>query len=126
MVTLQMGQPLAFLLGAACTLLGLPYISGAVVATPELARLAVAASSLGILGTLGFLGAGVSPETSARAVREIIGTLFLTTGLLLVNARAGIEALLGRRSEFVRTPKPRAEPSTPRPRSSALGHYGMM
>lgn len=126
MVTLQMGQPLAFLLGAACTLLGLPYISGALVATPELAGLAVAASSLGILGTLGFLGAGVSPETSARAVREIIGTLFLTTGLLLVNARAGIEAVLGRRSEFVRTPKPRAEPSTPRPRSSALGYYGMM
>jgi len=126
MVTLQMGQPLAFLLGAACTLLGLPYISGAVVATPELARLAVAASTLGILGTLGFLGTGVSPETSARAARELIGTLFLTTGLLLVNARAGIEALLGRRSEFVRTPKPRAELSTPRPRSSALGHYGMM
>jgi cellulose synthase/poly-beta-1,6-N-acetylglucosamine synthase-like glycosyltransferase len=126
MVTLQMAQPLAFLVGAACTLLGLPYISGAVVATPELACLAVAASMLGMLGTLGFLGAGVSPETRARAVRELIGTLFLTTGLLLANARAGIEALLGHRSEFVRTPKPRSGQGALPRRSAVQGYYGMM
>lgn len=126
MVTLQMAQPLAFLVGAACTLLGLPYIAGAVVASPELARLAVAVSLLGMLGTLGFLAAGVSTETRAHALRELVGTLFLTTGLLLSNARAGIEALLGHRSEFVRTPKPRWEPSTAAPQPSALGYYGMV
>jgi cellulose synthase/poly-beta-1,6-N-acetylglucosamine synthase-like glycosyltransferase len=126
MVTLQMAQPLAFLLGAACTLLGLPYIAGAVVASPELGRLAVAASLLGMLGTLGFLAAGVSSETRARALRELVGTLFLTTGLLLSNARAGIEALLGHRSEFVRTPKPSAERGSPPGSAAALGYYGVM
>jgi len=126
MVTLQMAQPLAFLLGAACTLLGLPYISGAVVASPELARLALAASALGMLGTLGFLGAGVSGETSARALRELVGTMFLTTGLLLSNARAGIEALLGRRSEFVRTPKPRFQRGSQPGRTAPLGYYGVI
>lgn len=126
MVTLQMAQPLAFLLGAACTLLGLPYISGAVVASPELARLALAASVLGMLGTLGFLGAGVSGETSARALRDLVGTMFLTTGLLLSNARAGIEALLGRRSEFVRTPKPRFQRGTQPGPTAPLGYYGVI
>lgn len=126
MVTLQMAQPLAFLIGLACTLLGLPLIAGAVVATPELTRLAVAASLLGILGTLGFLAAGVSRETAARAPRELVGTLFLTTGLLISNARAGIEALLGHRSEFVRTPKSGTETGNPTRSASALGHYGMM
>jgi hypothetical protein len=126
MVTLQMAQPLAFLVGLACTLLGLPFIAGAVVATPELTRLAVVASLLGIVGTLGFLAAGVSRETAHRAPRELVGTLFLTTGLLISNARAGIEALLGRRSAFVRTPKSSAEARRLRRSAWALGHYGLM
>lgn len=126
MVTLQMAQPLAFLVGAACTLLGLPYIAGEVVATPELTRIALAVSVLGMLGPLGFLAAGVTQETRARAPRELVGTLFLTTGLLLSNARAGLEALFGRRSEFVRTPKPRADAANPPLPSARLWGYGMM
>jgi glycosyltransferase involved in cell wall biosynthesis len=126
MVTLQMAQPLAFLVGLACTLLGLPIIAGAVVASPELTRLAVSTSLLGVLGPLGFLAAGVSRETSPRALRELVGTLFLTTGLLLSNAQAGVEALFGHRSEFVRTPKPSAGAGDPLRSHTALGYYGVM
>ena len=105
MMSLEMAQPLVFLVGAACTLLGLPFIGGTLVAGPVLTLLAVAASLLGILGTLAFLALGVSARTAPGAARELVGSLFLTTGLLLSNARAGLEALLGRRSDFVRTPK---------------------
>lgn len=105
LVTLQMTQPLAFLIGALCTLLGLPYIAGAVVAGPTLKAVAVWASLIGTLGTLGFLALAVTRESAGGAVREIVGALFLSTGLLISNARAGLEALLGHRSEFVRTPK---------------------
>jgi hypothetical protein len=105
LVTLQMSQPLAFVLGALCTLLGLPFISGAATAGPVLMAAAVWASVAGICGSLGFLALGVTRETAPGAAREIVGSLFLTTGLLISNARAGLEALLGHRSEFVRTPK---------------------
>jgi cellulose synthase/poly-beta-1,6-N-acetylglucosamine synthase-like glycosyltransferase len=108
LVTLQMGQPLAFVTGVACTLLGLPYIAGAVTAGIALKAAAVWASLAGILGSLSFLAAGVTRETAPGAPREIVSALFLSTGLLISNARAGLEALLGHRSEFVRTPKGQA------------------
>jgi len=38
-------------------------------------------------------------------LREALSALLLTSGLLLSNGRAGLEALLRVRSEFVRTPK---------------------
>ncbi|MGE5152747.1 MAG: glycosyltransferase [Bdellovibrio bacteriovorus] len=124
MVTLQMAQPLAFLVGLTCTLLGLPIIAGAVVASPGLTWLALIASSLGLFGTLGLLAAGVGPDTRYRAGRELVGTLFLTTGLLLSNARAGAEALLGHRTEFVRTPKRGAGPRPKGRPGSTLTYYG--
>ncbi len=105
MVTLQMAQPLAFALGTLCTLLGLPFIAGAATAGAALKAAAVWASLAGTLGSLGFLAMGVTRETAPGAAREIVGSLFLTTGLLISNARAGLEALLGHRSDFVRTPK---------------------
>ena len=108
LVTLQMGQPLAYVLGVACTLLGLPFIAGAATAGIALKATAVWASLAGTLGSLGFLAMGVTRETAPGAAREIVSALFLSTGLLISNARAGLEALLGHRSEFVRTPKVQA------------------
>jgi cellulose synthase/poly-beta-1,6-N-acetylglucosamine synthase-like glycosyltransferase len=104
-VSLQMGQPLAFLIGALCLLLGLPFIGGMATAGPVLATVAVLASLLGFLGTGGFLAAGVEPPLRPRHLTEIVAALLLTSGLLLSNARAAFEALVGRQSEFVRTPK---------------------
>ena len=105
LVTLQLLQPMAFPIGLACTLAGLPFIAGAAVAGPGLAAQAVATSVIGILGTLGFMLAGTVAHTRRGAPREAVAALFLSTGLLLSNARAAAEALLGHRSEFVRTPK---------------------
>jgi GT2 family glycosyltransferase len=107
-VTLQLGQPLAFLVGLLCLLLGLPYVAGEASAGPVLTSVGLSASLLGLLGTGGFLAAGVAPPARARALPEILAALVLTGGLLLSNARAALEALVGHPSEFVRTPK-RAE-----------------
>ncbi|NKN34035.1 glycosyltransferase family 2 protein [Marichromatium bheemlicum] len=105
MISLELAQPLAFLLGSLCLLMGLPFIAGAAVGGPVLGTVAILASVLGLLAPVGFLvlaghGGGVRETT-----REVAGALVLTSGLLLSNARAGAEALLGHRSEFVRTPK---------------------
>ena len=117
LVSLQLLQPLAFLIGVCCTLLGLPYVAGAVTPGPELRVVAACTWVLGVAGTLGLLMSGVSPATRTHALRESIGAVFLSTGLLLSNARAVAEALLGRRSEFVRTPKGQGTPGQVRPRS---------
>lgn len=119
LVAIQMLQPLAFLVGMCCTLLGLPYVAGAVVPGPVLTVVALTASLLGMVGTLSFLMSGVVPSTRGCALRESTSALFLTTGLLLSNARAGFQALRGHQSEFVRTPKTSA---VGRPR----GHGGLL
>ncbi|RNE93155.1 glycosyltransferase [Marichromatium sp. AB32] len=107
LIGLELAQPLAFLLGSLCLLMGLPFIAGAAVGGALLGTVAITASVLGLVAPVGFLllaghGGGVR-ETA----REVAGALVLTSGLLLSNARAGAEALLGHRSEFVRTPKRR-------------------
>jgi GT2 family glycosyltransferase len=104
-VSLQMLQPSAFLIGICCTLLGLPFIAGALIPGPELRVVAACTSVLGIAGTLGLLLTGARGAGRPRALRESVAAVFLSTGLLLSNARAVAEALLGHRSEFVRTPK---------------------
>lgn len=105
MVTLQLGQPLAFLIGVTCLLMGLPFIAGAASAGPVLTAVALSASALGFLGTAGFLAVGAGQPLTRRTAGDILAALLLTSGLLLSNARAGLEALLRHRSEFVRTPK---------------------
>ncbi|EGV18109.1 glycosyltransferase family 2 protein [Thiocapsa marina] len=105
MISFQLGQPLAFLIGAACVVLGLPFIAGAAIPGEALSRVAIVTSMLGFAAPIGFLTlAGIRSGPRATAT-EVAGALFLTTGLLLSNARAGLEALLGYRSPFVRTPK---------------------
>jgi cellulose synthase/poly-beta-1,6-N-acetylglucosamine synthase-like glycosyltransferase len=105
MISFQLGQPLAFLIGAACVVLGLPFIAGAAIPGEALSRVAIVTSMLGFAGSIGFLTlSGIRSGARATAT-EVFSALFLTTGLLLSNARAGLEALLGYRSPFVRTPK---------------------
>ncbi|WP_295584859.1 glycosyltransferase [uncultured Lamprocystis sp.] len=122
MLTLEMAQPLAYLIGASCILLGLPYIAGAAVAGPTLAVAAVWASLVGVLGTVGFLLLGTTRENRSGAPLEIVAALFLSTGLLISNARAGLEALVGHRSEFVRTPKSTAPAAV----AAKRRRYGMI
>jgi cellulose synthase/poly-beta-1,6-N-acetylglucosamine synthase-like glycosyltransferase len=104
-VTLQLSQPLAFLVGLLCLILGLPFIAGEATAGPVLTIVAVSASALGFVGTFGFLAASVQPPMRGRHLGEILAALLLTSGLLLSNARGAFEALVGHQSEFVRTPK---------------------
>ena len=105
MVSLQMGQPLAFLIGVTCLLLGLPFIAGAAAAGPVLTAVAITASSVGFLGAAGFLAVGAGRDLDRRGALDILSALLLSSGLLLSNARGALEALMGRPSEFIRTPK---------------------
>lgn len=105
MVSLELGQPLAFLAGVLCLLLGLPFIAGAATPGPVLTVVALAASLLGLAGTAGFLAAGAERPFDWRVWRDIAAALLLSSGLLLSNARGAFEALVGHHSEFVRTPK---------------------
>lgn len=105
MISLQIGQPLAFVLGAGCLLLGLSFMTGAVVGGPALATLAIATSLLGFAAPIGFLVLASRDRGTHRSAIEVLGALALTSGLLISNARAGLEALVGHQTEFVRTPK---------------------
>jgi cellulose synthase/poly-beta-1,6-N-acetylglucosamine synthase-like glycosyltransferase len=116
MISLQIGQPLAFLLGTACIVLGLPFIAGAAVGGEALTMVAVVTSTLGFAAPVGFLilagkGHVADPRQTAR---EVLGCLVLTSGLLLSNSRAGLEALLGHQTAFVRTPKVRSQSTSSR------------
>jgi cellulose synthase/poly-beta-1,6-N-acetylglucosamine synthase-like glycosyltransferase len=105
LISLQIGQPLAFLVGATCMLLSFPFIAGAAVAGETLGFVAILTSVLGFAGPITFMAAAGASTSLRRTLVEIFTALFLTTGLLLSNARAGLEALIGYRSAFVRTPK---------------------
>lgn len=105
MIGFQLAQPLAFLVGATCVLLGLPFIAGAAIAGDLMRAVAVLTSILGFVIPISFLAFAGTPTGIRATAIEVVSALFLTTGLLLSNARAGLEALLGYRSPFVRTPK---------------------
>ncbi len=105
MISFQMGQSLSFLVGASCILMGLPFIAGEAVAGPFLSLAAVLTSTLGFTAPIAFLALAGPCSSWRETAKEVISALALTTGLLLSNARAGFEALIGHRSEFVRTPK---------------------
>jgi cellulose synthase/poly-beta-1,6-N-acetylglucosamine synthase-like glycosyltransferase len=105
LISLQLGQSLAFLLGTASLLLGLPFIAGAAVAGETLGWVAVVTSILGFAAPIGFLILAETRASARETALEVLGALALTSGLLLSNARGGLEALIGYRTEFVRTPK---------------------
>ncbi|NEX19254.1 glycosyltransferase [Thiorhodococcus mannitoliphagus] len=107
LISFQIGQPLAFVVGAACLLLGLPFMAGAAVAGETIGAVAVVASILGFAAPIIFLTSAGTGGGPRRTAAEVMGALALTSGLLLSNARGGLEALLGYRTEFVRTPKTR-------------------
>ncbi|NEV62799.1 glycosyltransferase [Thiorhodococcus minor] len=109
MISFQIGQPLAFVLGAGCLLLGLPFMAGTAVAGSGLGSIAVVASVLGFAAPIAFLTSAGTGGGPRRTAVEVLGALAFTSGLLLSNARGGLEALLGYRTEFVRTPKTRAK-----------------
>lgn len=106
MVTLQLSQPTVFLVGCVSILAGLPFIAGAAVPGPVLSTLALLMACGGMLGPISLLavaarGIGTVPDVA----KEITTALLLSSGLMLSNARAVLEAIVGHRSEFLRTPK---------------------
>lgn len=109
MISLQIGQPLAFIIGSACLLMGLPFMAGAAVGGETLTRIAIVTSTLGFAAPIGFLIAAGPIFPLRQTLTEVFGALALTSGLLLSNARGGLEALFGHQTEFVRTPKARAQ-----------------
>jgi GT2 family glycosyltransferase len=128
LITLQLGQPLSFLVGGVCLLAGLPFIAG-LAPGPLLLPVALAATGIGILGPFGLLIAGgraaERPRGPWRALlRDAVLAFLLSTGLLLSNARASLEALLGVRSPFVRTPK--ASTASAQPAGGALVRRGSL
>ena len=108
LITLQMAQPLAFLVGSFSILAGLPFIAGTLVPGLALSGAAFVTGSIGLLGPMSLLVIGARGAPPYRILRESVIALLLTSGLILSNARAALEALLRIRSAFIRTPK-RAE-----------------
>lgn len=114
-ISLQLAQPLSFLVGTLCLAAALPFIAGAVAPSPVLMGVALVTTSVGLLGPLALLVAGgrfgqAQPAPLPVLAREAVLALLFSSGLLLSNARAALEALLGIPSAFVRTPKGAARP----------------
>lgn len=105
MISFQIGQPLAFVVGIACLLMGLPFMAGAVISGQGMSIMAVITSVLGFVAPIAFLLAAGHESGWRWTLIEILGAVVLTSGLLLSNARGGLEALLGYQTEFIRTPK---------------------
>jgi cellulose synthase/poly-beta-1,6-N-acetylglucosamine synthase-like glycosyltransferase len=106
MVTLQLSQPTVFLVGCVSILAGLPFIAGAAVPGPVLSTIALIMACGGLLGPISMLAVGArGTGTPFEIGREIAAALLFSSGLMLSNARAVLEALAGHRSAFVRTPK---------------------
>lgn len=124
LITLQMAQPLAFLVGGFSILAGLPFIAGAMMPGLALSSAAFLTGSIGLLGPLSLLVIGARGAPPPRILRESAIALLLTSGLMLSNARAALEALFGIRSAFIRTPK-RAESGRPG-RLPWLRHRGLI
>jgi len=115
LIGLQLAQPLSFLAGILCLLTALPFIAGKIEPGPVLTGVALTTTTIGLLGPLGLLFTGGfvgrdRPGYARTLLRDAAVALVLTSGLLLSNARAALEALLGISSPFVRTPKGRGRP----------------
>jgi len=122
---MQLAQPLAFLIGTLCVLLGLPFIAGAETPGGLLTAAALLTSAIGLLGPIGLLLVGGARSSLDKLPRDAVAALLLSTGLLLSNARAGAEALIGHRSAFIRTPKRREHaPRALSPWSQGLPELG--
>lgn len=107
LIIAQLAQPLAFLVGGLSILAGLPFIAGVAAPGPVLSAIAITMACGGLLGPISLLALGARGSAPLPVIaREGAAALFLTSGLMLSNTRAALEALIGRRSEFVRTPKP--------------------
>ena len=107
-VTLQLLQCLFYPLGALAMVNTLMFLSIGFDQPVALTVLGVVSTVLGISGTAAFLISGrcaVRRERLGQAAMDILATMALNAGLSLSNSVGVIEAFLGRRSGFVRTPK---------------------
>jgi cellulose synthase/poly-beta-1,6-N-acetylglucosamine synthase-like glycosyltransferase len=121
LIGLQLVQPLSFLVGSLCLLAALPFISGHAAPGPVLTAMALTTTTIGLLGPIsmlltGGLVGGARQAPMRALLRDAVVALVLTSGLLVSNARAALEALLGIQSPFVRTPKGQQRPGLARRR----------
>lgn len=122
LVTLQLAQPLAFLIGCVAILASVPFIAGVATAGPVLSMIALVVGTAGLLGPMAMITLGARGATPKEIAKQGAAALLLTSGLLLSNARAGLEALTRQRSEFVRTPKANG-PARARQRRSGVPEF---
>lgn len=107
-VSLQLLQCLFYPLGALAMVNTLMFLSIGFDQPVALTVLGVVSTVLGISGTAAFLISGrcaVRRERLGQAVMDMLATMALNAGLSLSNSVGVIEAFIGRRSGFVRTPK---------------------
>ncbi len=107
-VSLQLLQCLFYPLAALAVCNTILFLTAGLAQPLALQVLGVTSTVLGICGTAGFLLSGRIVARRSRlghAPADLVAVMALNAGLALSNSRAVAEALLGRRSAFMRTPK---------------------
>jgi hypothetical protein len=107
-VSLQLLQCLFYPLAAVAMVNTLMFLGIGFVQPVFLTVLGLLSTVLGIGGTVAFLVSGrcaVRRERLSRVVGDMLATMALNAGLSLSNSRGVVEAFIGRRSGFIRTPK---------------------
>ncbi|GEO80089.1 glycosyltransferase family 2 protein [Pararhodospirillum oryzae] len=122
-VTLQLFQACFFPLAVASVLLTLPAVILDLPLVSPVGEILTVCGLLGLGGVVAFLTRAQMLDGRLhpwRTPRDIVLALTFTSGLMLSNTRAVIEAGLRRNSPFVRTPKKTAGLARPRPRAGGL------
>jgi cellulose synthase/poly-beta-1,6-N-acetylglucosamine synthase-like glycosyltransferase len=107
-VSLQLLQCLFYPLAAVALINTLMFLGIGFDQPVCLTVLGLCSTVLGIAGTVAFLVSGrcaVRRDRLSRVAMDMLATMALNAGLSLSNSRGVIEAFIGRRSGFVRTPK---------------------
>jgi hypothetical protein len=107
MISFQIGQSLAFVVGVACLIMGLPFMAGAVVGGSGLSLVAFVTSFLGFVAPIAFLAQAGRGEGLHLTFIEILSALVLTVVCCCRTRVAVWRPCLGHRTEFVRTPQAR-------------------
>ncbi|WP_157879050.1 glycosyltransferase [Pararhodospirillum photometricum] len=115
-VTVQLVQACFFPLALLSLLLALPALVLDRPLSSPLGEIVGAGGALGVVGVLAFLGRAQALAGRLhpwQTPRDVVLAMVFTSGLMLSNSRAVLEAALRRRSPFIRTPKAADRPFNP-------------